>query len=133
MTPIPIAKIFSVRNILASTVARFGQIIHNNYRSTGHNTIEQVVFYFQDTLVEACTTTCETFNNEINFSILQGFANTRSRANLMEENFFMDMFETFKERICTIYPTFDEKIHQSFTLEKTPEGKVFLRIQFFRK
>lgn len=128
MKPAPVTSLFSPRRVISNTVARYGQILHNTYRSFRDYTNEQIIFYFKDVLMEASIIHPESGTNRIVFTRLRGLSDTvPSRS---DNELLNDLYDSFKERLEQMWPWFKEGVEISFSIDKTPEGKAVLNVCF---
>lgn len=128
MKPAPITSLFCPKRVISNTVARYGQILHNTYRSYRDYTNEQIVFYFKDVLMEASIIHPESGTNRIAVTRLRGLSDTvPSRS---DNELLMDLYDSFKERLEKMGPTFMDNVEMKFTLDKNPEGKAILLVYF---
>lgn len=128
MKPAPVTSLFSPRRVISNTVARYGQILHNTYRSFRDYTNEQIVFYFKDVLMEASIIHPESGTNRIAVTRLRGISDTvPSRS---DNELLMELYDSFKERLGQMWPWFKEGVDISFSIDKTPEGRTILIMSF---
>lgn len=131
MHPVPINQLFSLKDTLSCTVARFGKVLHQTYVYPGGIRNVQVVFQFEDKLIEASLAN-EGKTDKIAFCVLRGFADASWRSD--DAKVLERLFDAFTERLDAIWPeTFRRQLDIFHIPQSTPEGKTFIYVMFQKK